>query len=47
VGSELEYGTLSIGTGRDDTDVGWVIDRNNDACSENDFLPGGVQLVMT
>ena len=40
VGCELEDGTLTIGTGGDDTDVGWVVNGGDDACCEDDLLPG-------
>lgn len=39
VGSELEDGTLTVGTGRDDTDVGGVVNGSNDTGSEDDLLP--------
>lgn len=41
---ELEDGTLAVGTGGDDTDVGGVVDSDDDAGCEDDFLPrnGGV-----
>lgn len=37
--SELEDSTLAVRTGRDDTNIGWVVDRRDDAGCENDFLP--------
>jgi hypothetical protein len=40
VSSKLQDGTLAIGTGGDDTDIGWVVNRNDDASGEDDFLPG-------
>lgn len=39
VRGELEDGTLSVGTGRDDTDVGRVVDGGDDAGSEDNLLP--------
>jgi len=39
VSSVLENGTLTIWTGRDDTDIGWVVDGNDDTSCENDLLP--------
>jgi hypothetical protein len=47
VSGKLEDGTLAIGTSRDDTDVGWIIDGNNDASCEDDFLPMGSMLERT
>jgi len=40
VGGELEDGTLTVGTGRDDTDIGGVVDGSDDTGSQNDLLPG-------
>ena len=40
MGGELEDGTLTVGTGGDAADVGWVVDCSNDAGCEDDFLPG-------
>jgi hypothetical protein len=39
VGGELEDGTLTVGTGRDDTDVGGVLDGDDDTGSEDNLLP--------
>ena len=39
VSSELENGTLTIRTGRDDTDISWVVDSCDDTGSEDDLLP--------
>lgn len=39
VGSKLEDSTLAVWTGGDDTDVGWVVDSDDYAGSEDDFLP--------
>jgi hypothetical protein len=39
VGGELEDGTLTVGTGRDDTDIGGVVDGSDDTGSQNDLLP--------
>jgi hypothetical protein len=40
--SELEDSSLAIGTGGDDTDVGWVVNCNNNAGSQNDLFPAQV-----
>ena len=40
VGGELEDGTLAVGTGRDDTDVGGVVNGGDDAGGEDNLLPG-------
>lgn len=45
VGRELEDGTLTVGTGRDDTDIGGVVDGGDDAGGQDNLLPvrnGGV-----
>jgi hypothetical protein len=42
VGGKLENSTLAVGTSRDDTDIGGVVNRNDDASGENDFLPGEI-----
>ena len=39
VGGELENGSLTIGTRRDNADVGWVVDCGDDAGCEDDLLP--------
>jgi hypothetical protein len=39
VSGELENGTLTVGTGRDDTNVGRVVDGSDDAGSEDNLLP--------
>ena len=39
VGGELEDGTLTIRTGRDDTDVGGVVDSGDNTGSKDDLLP--------
>jgi len=36
----LEHGTLTVWTGRDDTDISWVLDGHDDAGSEHELLPG-------
>lgn len=36
---ELQDGALSVGTSRDDTDIGWVVDSGDDAGCEDDLLP--------
>jgi hypothetical protein len=36
---KLEYGTLTVRTSRDDTDVGWVVNCGDDASCEDNFLP--------
>lgn len=43
VSGELEDGTLSIGTSRDDTDVGRVVDGGDDTGSKDDLLPVSVK----
>lgn len=40
VGSELQDGTLTIGTSGDDTNVGGVVDGSDDTGSQDDLLPG-------
>jgi hypothetical protein len=39
VSSELEDSTLAVGTGRDDANVGGVVDADNDTGSEDNLLP--------
>jgi hypothetical protein len=39
VGGELQDGTLTIWTGRDNTDISWVVDGCDDAGSEDNLLP--------
>lgn len=39
VGGELEDGTLTVGTGRDDANVGRVLDGGDDTGSEDNLLP--------
>ena len=39
VGGELKDGTLTVGTGRDDANVGRVVDGDDDTGSEDDLLP--------
>lgn len=39
VRSELEDSTLTVGTGRDDTDIGGVIDGGDDTGSKDNLLP--------
>ena len=39
VSGELEDGTLTVGTGRDNANVGGVLNGDDDAGSENDLLP--------
>ena len=39
VGSELEDGTLTVGTGRDDANVGRVLNGDDDTGSEDNLLP--------
>jgi hypothetical protein len=39
VGGELEDGALTVGTGGDDADVGWVVDGDDDAGGEDNLLP--------
>lgn len=42
VSGELQHGTLTVGTGRDHTDIGRVVDSGDDAGCEDDLLPGTV-----
>ena len=42
VSGELEDGTLAIGTGGDNANIGWVVDSHNDTGGKNDFLPGQI-----
>ena len=46
VSRELEDGTLAVGTGGDDADVGGVLDRGDDAGGEDNLLPGGNGLAL-
>lgn len=39
VGGELEDGTLSVGTGRNDTNVGGVVNGSDDTGGQDDLLP--------
>lgn len=39
VSGELQDSALAVGTGRDNTDVGRVVDCRDDAGSKDDFLP--------
>lgn len=39
VRGELEDGTLTVGTGRDDTDIGGVVDGGDDAGGQDNLLP--------
>jgi len=39
VRSELKHGTLTIGTGRDDADIGGVVHSGDDASSKDNLLP--------
>ncbi len=39
VRGEFEDGPLAVGTGGDDTNVGWIVDCGDDAGGEDDFLP--------
>ena len=41
VGGELEDGTLTVGTGRDDTDVGGVVNGSDDTGGQDNLLPVG------
>ena len=47
VSGKLEDGTLAIGTSRDDTNVCWIVDGNDDAGCKDDFLPSGSMLERT
>lgn len=37
---ELEDGTLTVGSGGYNADIGWVVDGGDDTGCEDDFLPG-------
>jgi hypothetical protein len=39
VGGELKHGTLTIGTGGDDTDIGRIVDGGDNTSGQNDLLP--------
>ena len=39
VSSKLEDGTLSVGAGRDHTNVGWVVDSCDNPCGKHNLLP--------
>ena len=39
MGGEFQNGSLPVGAGGDDADIGWVVDRSDDAGCEDDFLP--------
>lgn len=39
MGGELEDGTLTVGTGGDDTDVGRVVDGGDDTGGQDNLLP--------
>lgn len=39
VSSELEGGTLTNLSGTDDTDIGWVLDGSDGACSKDQLVP--------
>ena len=41
MGGELEDGTLTVGTGRDDTDVGGVVNGSDDTGGQDNLLPVG------
>jgi hypothetical protein len=45
VGGELEDGTLTVGTGRDDTDVGGVVNGSDDTGGQDNLLPMSALLV--
>jgi hypothetical protein len=36
---KLQDSALTVGTSRDDTDIGWVVDSCDDAGCKDDFLP--------
>src|SRR5439155_2072873 len=40
MGSELEHSALAVGAGGDNADVGWVVNRGDNAGSEYDLFPG-------
>ena len=39
VGGELQDGTLTVGTGRDNADIGGVVDGGDDTGGQDDLLP--------
>jgi hypothetical protein len=39
VRGELQDSTLTVGTSRNDTDVGWVVDSCDNSSCEDDLLP--------
>ena len=39
VGSKFEYGTLTVRTSRDDTNIRRVVDGSDYACSKDDLFP--------
>lgn len=43
---KLQDSTLTVGTSRDDTDVGWVVDSCDDAGREDDLLPARAKSVF-
>lgn len=47
VGGKLEDSALTVGTSRDDTDVGWVVDRGDDASCKNNLLPVTTQSALS
>jgi hypothetical protein len=47
VSGELEDGTLTVGTGRDNANVGGVLNGDDDASSENDLLPVKKRLAIS
>ena len=42
VGGELQDGTLTVGTGRDNADIGGVVDGGDDTGGQDDLLPSVV-----
>ena len=41
---KLQHSALAVGTGGNDTDVGWVVNGCDDAGCENDLLPAKVNI---
>lgn len=39
VGGKLENSTLAVWTGRNDTDISWVVDGSNDTGGKDNLLP--------
>ena len=46
MGGELEDSALTEGTGRDDANVGRVVDGDNDAGGQDNLLPGRLSALL-